>query len=539
MSSFWIRNQSRLPKALLGSLIIYLLAVYGPLVMNAGISVDDWGDIAHNLDCNSFWHCYGAWFPLFSNRPLAPLPITVLTFIFGTWYSGYLIINCLIYLSAIGLCAKVIHTLAGYKSAIAFFVFAAIPITAMPVITSPINQSTATVSFLLWSASLLSLLRFIQTKRAIYWIATYGFLLLAFLTYEVILPLLVLTALLPWIWDAKKFALLRLRYWAQFLIPILAVLVIVTLWQKGIAPHFMEVDSRLKFVPAHALAKLHTFFSVFYRQIPALFLKMLPYLQWSFLVGSCFGLLALMISRHTSSSPSVLIISPTSPSQTSIEKVKHRFLWATLLCFLSSSSIFILSDESAVSGGYQARGLSSTWFAFVIFLAVINPASKVICTFWTWVLGVFFVLCVLCFSVQRDQTIAAWQLQLSIIADANQLLSQEALEPKAIVLGDVPHYLPNNYNDEIVFSQPWDFGSALAITNSKQILPGPVIDSSRGELRQLKLENNIVTAQNFAGTSLENFWVYQFNSATNQGSLLRIADAAQFNEWQKTLKKPH
>jgi len=76
MSSSWLRHQQQVPKALLISLIIYLLAVYGPLVSQAGISVDDWGDIAHNLDCNSFWHCYKSWFPLFSNRPLAPLPIT-------------------------------------------------------------------------------------------------------------------------------------------------------------------------------------------------------------------------------------------------------------------------------------------------------------------------------------------------------------------------------------------------------------------------------------------------------------------------------
>lgn len=527
MSSLWIRHHSKLPKPLLLSLAIYLLVAYTPLLMQAGISVDDWGDIAHNLDCSTFWQCYGAWFPLFSNRPLAPLPITALTLLLGTWYSAYLLINCLIYLTAIGLCAKVIHTITGFKSAITFFVFAAIPIIAMPVITSPINQSTATVSFLLWSSSLISLLSFIQTKRAIYWVTTYGFLLLAFLTYEVILPLLVLTVLLPWIWDAKKFTLLSPQYWIRFILPIVVVLVMVTLWQKGIAPQFMEVDSRLKFIPAHAIAKLHTFFSVFYRQIPALFLKMPPYLQWGSLIAAFFGLLSLTICRFITA----------SPLTSSIAKVQHRFLWAALLCFLSSSSIFILSDESAVSGGYQARGLSSTWFAFAIFLAAINPASKILRTFWTWILSIFFVLCVLCFSVQREQTIAAWQMQLSIIADANQLIAQNVISPKASILGDIPHYLPNNYNDEIVFSQPWDFGSALAITNSNQILPGPVIDSSRGELRQLKLENGIVTAQNFAGANLDNFWAYQFDVATNKGSILRISTPDQFDAFIKSIQK--
>ena len=146
-------SQQSTPRLLLAFVGLFLLAAYLPLLLQAGISVDDWGDISHNLDCNSFIACYQSWFPLFSNRPLAPLPITVLTFALGTWYAGYLWINSLIYLLAIGVCAKVIRQLLNSNQAFIFILFAAIPMIAMPVITSPINQSTATVSFLLWSYS--------------------------------------------------------------------------------------------------------------------------------------------------------------------------------------------------------------------------------------------------------------------------------------------------------------------------------------------------------------------------------------------------
>jgi hypothetical protein len=73
------------------ALIAFCLAVYIPLIMYGGIIVDDWGDIAHNLDCNGFFHCYQTWFPLFSNRPLAPLPITASTFLFGTFLFGMIV----------------------------------------------------------------------------------------------------------------------------------------------------------------------------------------------------------------------------------------------------------------------------------------------------------------------------------------------------------------------------------------------------------------------------------------------------------------
>jgi hypothetical protein len=56
-----------------------------PLLIKADISVDDWGDFFHNLNCNSFGACHQSWFPLFSNRPLAPLSITVPTLSLGTY----------------------------------------------------------------------------------------------------------------------------------------------------------------------------------------------------------------------------------------------------------------------------------------------------------------------------------------------------------------------------------------------------------------------------------------------------------------------
>ena len=508
---------------------LFILFSYLPLITQAGISVDDWGDISHNLSCSSFAACYQSWFPLFSNRPLAPLPIVVLTFALGNWYGGYLLINSLMYLAAIAICAKVIARISHQGNAVIFALFAAIPIIAMPVITSPINQSTATVSFLLWSLSLASLWQFLQSRQTRYWLGAYVLLLLAFLTYEVILPLLVLTALLPWITDNQSHRPLSLRYLTQFILPMVAVLAIVTLWQKGIAPQFMEVDSRLKWMPGEAVMKLYTFFHVFFRQIPALFLKMPSYIGLDGLLAAALGFASLGAVIFG------LIKDPLAKSRAS-KSMGKRFFIVAILCFLSSSSIFILSNESAVSGGYQARGLSSTWFAFAIVLAAIFPSQRTLRALWLSALAIFLTLSTLCFCIERNQTIAAWQLQLSILDDAHSLIQAQQLPLGAVVMGDVPHYLTPNFNDEIVFSQPWDFGAALAIRTNGAIQAGPVIDSRRAELRELRLESNQVLAQNFPGAPLEQFWLYRFDPLQNKGSLIQIRNATQFAEVLSTLK---
>lgn len=527
-----------------GVVFLFFIAIffsfnYLPLIVSAGISVDDWGDISHNLECASFWHCYVTWFPLFSNRPLAPLPITLMTFAFGSWYSGYLLVNSLVYLAAIGICTIVLRGVVNFSSAIIFTLFAAIPIIAMPVINSPINQSTATVSFLLWSLSLWNLWQFLKSGIWKFWLWTYLLLLFAFLTYEVILPLLVLTAFLPWVCDSRKFHILHIRYWTQFIAPIIVVLVLVTLWQKGIAPQFMTVDSRLRFAPSNALAKLHTFFHVFYKQIPTLFTKMPSYIQWSGIITSIIGVCALIASQISGTA----FNNQSGSSDTSATSKYWRFLLITLFCFMASSLIFILSNESAVSGGYEARGLSSTWLTFAVLLAAIASVNLLNNRYWhvllVGLLAIFLVLCTLSFSVQRDQTIAAWKMQLAILNDVNQLIASERPRNGSVILGDVPHYLPNNYNNEIVFSQPWDFGSAIALTNQNRFIAGPVIDSSRGRWNQLHINNGIVHAQNFSGAPLENLWVYRYDPIQGKGSLSPIQTPAQFMQLYATSQKQY
>lgn len=519
---------SQLTKLLL---VLYLLANYLPLIFQAGISVDDWGDIAHNLDCSSFWHCYGSWFPLFSNRPLAPLPITVLTFSFGTWFTGYLIINSLLYLGAIALCAKVLRHISNQVSSMVFLLLASIPIIAMPVITSPINQSTATVSFLMWALSLWTLLRYLKFQSKFDWVITYLLLLAAFLTYEIILPLLVLTICLPWVFNAKTHRPWTIKYLMQFVMPIIGILAVVTLWQKGIAPHYMEVDSRLKFTTNEAIAKLHTFLDVFYRQLPALFMKMPVFIK-----APSFFIVALGIAAYFLSQ----IQHPGKEGNPILSAGRHqRLLFVSLVCFLFCSSIFILSNESAIIGGYQARGLSSTWIGLTLLLASIYFSNPIFRRIWQLGMTVFISLCILCFSIERNQTITAWRLQMSIIENAQALLRKQNVPPGSTLMADVPHYLEPNFNDEIVFSQPWDFGAAIALVTQNQIEAGPVIDSSRKELRQLRLEKNVVLAQNFSGASLEQFWLYQYNAKESQGTLEKISNPNQFEALLFDLANPN
>ena len=517
-----MKNALEVPLKPLFFLIIFFLASYLPLFLNGGIIVDDWGDIAHNLDCAGFSDCYQSWFPLFSNRPLAPLPITGATFLFGNHFSAYLVFNTAIFFFAIGLTTNIIRKLIGAYPALVFTIIAVLPTIAMPVIVSPINQLTATVSFLYWAISLSLLFNYCITKSKIAYLLSYLFLLFGFLTYEVILPLLPFTAFLPLIVEKSTLNKSFVRYFIFFILPILGILLLVILWQKTIAPLFMDVDSRLKFNASQVLAMLHTWAHVFYLQLPLLIKKVWGYLS-VYDLATCIPLVLSLWFGHKISSP------------VSTNERQLKFLVIALLCFFSSSFIFILSGESATSWGYGARGLSSTWFVFALTLAGICGLIKKYNAALLLVVLFFSVASSLTFSVQRDNYIKSWQLQTAIIQDILNLAQTHSLNQGTVILGDVPKFLTPNYNDEIVFSQPWDFGAALAIHTNKMISDGATIDTQRNDLNKLLITENGILISGWWRANFDDLWLYAFDPTLQKGSLTRLKNADQLKAY---LNKP-
>lgn len=131
-------------------LSIILLTAYLPLILFGGIIVDDWGAIQGALGCakSTFWSCLQTHYPLWANRPIAPIPITFFTFVFGTFYTGYLIVNSIIYVGAVLITTLVLKKITGLIPALFFACAACFPAISMPIIVSPVVQMTATIAYL-------------------------------------------------------------------------------------------------------------------------------------------------------------------------------------------------------------------------------------------------------------------------------------------------------------------------------------------------------------------------------------------------------
>lgn len=498
-------------------IVITLIALYLPLIIHGGIITDDWGDIYESVNCNSFWQCYADWFPLFSNRPLAPLPITLTTLFFGTSYSLYLLVNSGIYLLAIVITRRSFSFFISPLSQAIFIILAAVPCIAMPVIVSPINQLTATVAFLYWAISLNLLITQSQSGKWLTYYSAYFFLLCGFLTYEIILPLLFFTAFLPAASSTPKGAHGWFKYLIRYVAPIIGILVLVIFWQKILAPNFMEVYSRLNFNPANLSRNLFTWIHLFIAQLPTLFINAIPRVSLENIV--IFLLVAAIFSISLGSVN-------LSVSAKDSKKNKIFFFLISIGALLSSSLIFILTDESAVSWGYQARGLSSTWFTLAIFIASIANISenlpKLLRVFCTILILIFTCLSILSFSIQRDKYIESWSLQKLILKDIDKLLFENNAGENPSIIFDVPRYAPKNYNRELVFSQSWDLPAAITITTKHRLESGVVIDSQNNYFNGLRIANNQIIVNDGGKVDLNNLWLYEFNPSHHGGVLIPL-----------------
>ena len=511
--------------------MVVMTIIYLPLIMHGGIIIDDWGGVDSNFDCPSVFNVcvlgryQEAFLAVFANRPLAPLPIVLSTVLFKTNFSYYLITNTAIFLIAVVVASVVIGEVAGKIAAITFAFVAPIPLISMPLVVSPINLMDSTCAYLYWAFSLYLLLKFCKKKSWPAYFGSYLLLICGFFTYEVLLPLLVINALLPLLYDEAFIKRGIKSYLIQFILPLFAVLAVVFLWQKAIGPHFFIFVSRLKFQWNHVIPSFLSWSDVFIVEIPVLFKKSRHFLDPSIIFGSATFISSLLLSW--------IYIGKRLDAPT---KAVFRYLLAGTLCFVATSFIFILSGATAEIGGYGSRALSSTWLGFAFFIScLINFCFH----YRSWIVRVLSGAAVLTllyysclsFLIQRDNYIKSWEIQLHVINDALSLIKSNPVEKNAFIIANVPSILPKNYNDELIFDTYWDFPAALKIFTNRFIGGGIVFDARNSKFHSMKVENGILYLEgSLSFKDFDRAWLYDYDQSLNKGKLTKVQNARDLKQ---------
>jgi hypothetical protein len=485
--------------------VLLLLAwIYVPFVRHGGLLLDDWSVWLGGVSASGYVDAYRGWFPLFSIRPLAPvvLAFTGRTFAGHAW--AYILLHLGLLFTALSVAARSWRSLPTSTRAV-FVAVAALPAAASTAVLSPGMQVQASTSLLLWSIGdrLLGQSASGTLRRRV---SGYLLFLCAMLVYEIVLPLFALTFLR--LWCVERVGKRRLLWSAS---GIASVVLAVAVYQKIIVPRFTVSYSRLN-VPSvgNAIRAAACWALALLVQTPTLLASALKHVASH---GSVSHLDLVVVAVLAAVLGAGVALRPAHDGP-----AIRGWALAAALSLLSASVLYVGSGQFANATGYDNRGLTSAWILASLLIAILVtwcPARRIAGV----VTAVVVFLTSVTLSLERNQQIKASDLQHRILADVVRLAEQQGGGgPRhAQLLGLIPVFLPDNFNDELVFRHPWDFTAALALTSGGRFDGGMVLTTDNWGWAP-SLDGSEITAGE-ARLPVTGTWFYEWGGETGSSRM--------------------
>lgn len=394
-------------------------------ILNGNFLVDDWGQLSNGI---SLLDQINSWKSLWAYRPISWVAIPTFLNLFNDNFILLAIFHLSLYLfSVFQLISWKKLEFNLFQKRIAGLLLLS-PVFASSFILSPVNQLSASLSFLFFGLGLFYERKTSQTGTTLP--ITYVFFLLSLLCYEISLPLIFTHYLFVITSDPK-------RHYRLLAFP--SIVLMLVFWQKIVAVYLFSSDfSRLEGLsPIPLLSFVVTYFI----SIPlALFEGLFK-----------FYFFALLLSIF------LYFIYHRAGVDLGKVKFEKNILLTLLIGLFSSSSLFLFSGRYSLIEGYQNRGLTSSWILFSLMLVALLRSRKILLSLVIiLVTSINYIL----FVDKIVEAVRASDVGESVVG---QILNQETLVnrvPQTIIV-DIPCLLTNSSFRSEVFCTSWDLRGAL------------------------------------------------------------------------------
>lgn len=532
------RHQSRALRVMLAALWATIMI---PLVAHGGFVCDDWMVLSHAVEHPMWRENFRSWFTLFAARPLAPALLATTSTLFPALPAVYVIFHLSLVASAMGVVAGIWRRFFGAGAAAGFFILATLPSVASTWIFSPGMQQLASAAYLIWAVSMYLTAAAAEAKTLVRRIglatAVAALLLAGLILYEIFLPLLLIQWALPLAlrWEkVERRAGESVRtlaagwrqdaiFWAVVLaVPVGAAVIL----QKWVFPSFAPDMSRLQFAGLGMAARAVVYwFTAVLVQLPLLWTEGIVRFSdawdwWTLIMAAAFLLVLgrsaqVWVSGDRPVSHSRTVCAEASAARQG-RKADQAGRLLQIACWVAAGSsifLFVLSNSYAAVFGYDNRKLSSFWVACALAVSAClgrNPPMFLrggISAGWVLFLCIF-VLNTTSFLIQRNHYLLSWHMQQTILEDMASSLPPDQGRP-ITVLAAVPAVVPRNYNDECVFTRPWDIGNAARMRTEGRIGDAaPIYPWLIRQDRVRFLPNGITIDDLWAARYGEDFWLF-------------------------------
>lgn len=505
---------------LISGIVILYLSVFAPYILYNGFIVDDWGILYAGSKHASYFYIFGTYFPFMTFRPLQPLFFSLVVF-FKDHAIIYNLINLVFYLGGFFLLAHLMRCVLGRLYFYIMLMILPFSVISNTWLFSALSLMGSNFSLLLWSLSLLFLYRHALTNRAIHYIFSYLFILIGWLIYDQIIFLTLCNVFFPiYVYFSNheyRFKTLVIKI-MQYSFPLVIVAAMILSYQRIVVPELGGQNlSRFAFTEHmfyNIPGNLAIYLGKISLQLPVLLMTSFRYMSieslWNYVIPvivmfTCF--IGLVISRRKDSAAGIRF-----PGL-----VTGFFILFVFFNFL----LFILSGYPFEFGRYLNRAMHGVWISLAMLMAYLT--TRVFHSYVRYLSLLIMVMILLAFITQRDIYNRSYQLQRRIMNDCITMVNKDKeFKSGGIILANVPAYFTRNYNNEIIFSQPWDFGAALALYSKdhiKEAIPFTVQSIREG---QVKVINDSVLVNGWWKKRIEGLWYYEYNIRNQRSELRRI-----------------
>jgi len=520
-------------RALFIGVILFFLLLYVPVITSAGLIYDDWSVAGLGRACPGIDDSYRCFWGNYVDRPLAPLYYGILSNIFHGWSPGYFIFVSLCWLAGVLIVMRVLYRRFGMRFALPFALVALMPSIATTVIFSPGMQGVGAFTFMLWALSFRGFDAYarIQKKRAL--IGGYACILAIMMLYESSIPLFGLSVIWPFIVMKRPRKLAR-NFWVEyakhFVLPFLAILVVLAMYQKFFV--FGQAGSVSK---VRILKDPHAF---------DFLLRVITNDLYIFIIGvpnmAARGLVRLLRNNGWRTLLNYLAVLSTGywlVKKYASEQIGDRRLptWrmlfaAAVVIMAGLAGMHFIAVSPPTIVGYLNRALvGGAILVALTFAFLLQRYGKNRTT--AYVLSLFFMGYTASFIVQRNNYIAANRERHRIEQRVAAKLAGTK-QDSMFVLAEVPTYLPTNFNNETIFSdEVLDWGNFLHVRAKNRTTGGISLSTERLRRGELKANPKGLMVM---GSLVEMARLWHYDLETNK--LVKIEDQQELERVLKNIR---
>ncbi len=343
------------------------------------------------------------------------------------------------------------------------------------------------------------------------------FIFLSLLSCEIMFPLFIINAGLPLLYriSRNKSALNKGKMATKkILIHLVVLFAIYAFFKFFITKIYQPLPGTYGWdFSENSIYQACYYFITLITEIPILLIKVIGYFILVPWLWATFIIVPIIYKIHKNYF--------TAQKKIGREKSIHRryFFYLILVSLFSCSFIFLFSNYPAVTfGNYNKMLLPS----FLIICLIGSYLFSLLIQKKLWYISaVVLILWTGSMIIQINNFNESWKIRKTMLSDCASSLDNTNLGDDPYVICNVPFYLLNNYNNEHVFWQSWDFSAGLNYFGlNKQIRVFPFCWQTLFNENYYPFHN---INHNIKSTD-KNLWVYEYDQKNKTSSLKQIGN---------------